>query len=290
MKLTRKEFQWHLENKISPGIKKMTRDRMKAIVMHAGLQGRHAPKWRKKYRDHFNGAWTRGKGSKLSFTNYIQLVIASGLTLPSQIGTHNGDWQLARWTDTGPYTLKSCRFVTAEENREDKEVNGGHAAAGDKNRGKTKETDEGIARRAASAEKEFILISPECEIFEGQALGAFCRKMKLSFSIMSEVCRGLKDHHRGWLGTYIDLTGIYTNGKFKLPKSVKKHQLRIRTLLAEDKFKNAKECVLFSPEGKEFRAYNLAELCERFGLTKPLMSLVCRGLATHHKGWTGHYV
>ena len=38
-----------------------------------------------------------------------------------QVGKRRGEYQLARFGDTGPYALGNCRFITSEENLREKD-------------------------------------------------------------------------------------------------------------------------------------------------------------------------
>ena len=44
-----------------------------------------------------------------------------------------------------------------------------------------------------------------------------------------------------------------------------------------------------SPEGKVHKGKNLTEFCRQYDLDQRLMSQVCLGNQSHHKGWTGAY-
>jgi hypothetical protein len=54
--------------------------------------------------------------------------------------------------------------------------------------------------------------------------------------------------------------------------------------------KNSRSFIVYSPSGKKFKGTNLKEFARTHDLDPGHMFAVCRGDASHHKGWTGKYV
>lgn len=57
----------------------------------------------------------RLEGSTLSLSQYIRKIKEAGIT-PYDIGHGSESYQLSRYNDEGPYTVRSCRFITKTEN------------------------------------------------------------------------------------------------------------------------------------------------------------------------------
>jgi len=68
----------------------------------------------------------------LTFDEYLFKVFEAGITI-EQIGKGIDDYQLARYTDSGPYTVDSCRYVTHRVNREEWISNGGQLSSSNNN-------------------------------------------------------------------------------------------------------------------------------------------------------------
>jgi phage tail tube protein FII len=98
--------------------------------------------WKKKYRQHLKDAKRRGIPSLLSLEDYMKKVEAVGMTSPDQIGKHKGQFVLGRYTDEGPYTRESCRFIPCEDNLTEAFDNGRHDNWIALRQGKTKENSE----------------------------------------------------------------------------------------------------------------------------------------------------
>lgn len=60
----------------------------------------------------------RMEGSTLTFEQYILKLKEVGIT-PEQVGNSIDSYHLSRYNDEGPYTHKSCRFITKKENLEE---------------------------------------------------------------------------------------------------------------------------------------------------------------------------
>lgn len=82
--------------------------------------------WYVKYKQHLKDARRRGIVSNLEYEDYVQKVNGAGITEPEQIGKHRGQFVLGRFTDEGPYTKDSCRFIPSEENLKEAFANGRH--------------------------------------------------------------------------------------------------------------------------------------------------------------------
>lgn len=80
-----------------------------------------------KWKDRFNRKKNHSKADKiefhLTFNDYLYKCYKANLNNPNQINT-KGNWQevynLARYKDLGGYTLDNCRFITHEENFQEK--------------------------------------------------------------------------------------------------------------------------------------------------------------------------
>lgn len=57
----------------------------------------------------------RFQKSNLTFEQYLNKLVEAGIT-PSNVGKRSTDYSLSRINDEGPYTQKSCRFITTRAN------------------------------------------------------------------------------------------------------------------------------------------------------------------------------
>ena len=76
--------------------------------------------WKTKYQK----ANSRGTHFLLTFEEYLYKAYEAGLTCPSQIGTKGNQdrvYNLSRFEDKGLYTVENCRFITAAENRRERD-------------------------------------------------------------------------------------------------------------------------------------------------------------------------
>lgn len=135
----------------------------------------------------------RRKVRPLTFDEYVSKLIEAGIT-PHQVGRTNGSYQLGRITDSGDYTIDSCRFITQVQNLIERTLNGGTERGASKNRGKTSadtewlarraenyrgrtaETHEHIARMADTRAKHFSFIHENGDIMQGKNLRKYCRE------------------------------------------------------------------------------------------------------------------
>jgi hypothetical protein len=192
--------------------------------MENGLSPEHTNDWNQKYRNHLVNARKRGLESDLTFEDYLDLIVDAGIAEPSSVGRSLNQFQLGRLGDTGNYTKSSCRFITAEQNILEKKQNGGTANVGKKSgewrRGLTKETNETIARQAASMTgrtkethagvaaqaaklaKNFVLTAPDGTVHTGNNVSEFSDRHGLNKFSLYNVFSGKQSNHKGWTGHY----------------------------------------------------------------------------------------
>lgn len=200
------------------------------ILSDFGLSLEDSSGWTIKYNCLKKSAKKNGIECQLSFYEYMYKVVQAGITELNQIGRSDGHYQMARLGDVGDYTVDSCRFVTAQQNRFERIQNGGLATAIEKGvktksgrdkttheylaiagikisnalKGRTAETHDGVASMALKLSKKFRLVDPQGVVHIGQNLKKFCRENNLSPNIMSEICRTGKKHKIGWSGEYVE--------------------------------------------------------------------------------------
>lgn len=178
--------------------------------------------WHKKYVTLRANAPKRGVLMKLTFAQYKRLAKRAGITDPEQIGNKPGKFQMGRKGDKGNYEWGNCRFITLEQNREEQHQNGGNIRGALKRKGYTKDNRPAIAamaedfrtrskkthayirRRAKKVSKGFVAFSPEGKKYTGVNLTEFCEKHGLSQGNMSNVCRGTREHYKGWTVKYVE--------------------------------------------------------------------------------------
>lgn len=193
------------------------KDKIQAVE-HAGYSSRDYQDWYEKYRRHSKHAEQRAIPSYLSFGDYLQKAKEAGLNQPDQIGVKTGQYHLSREGDgETPYANETCRFLVGGDNRRESFANNCHSDLV----GQTKETSERVRKisesligrnksndpyRADVANKisnDFVLTSPSGETIQGRNLKEFCHNNGLSQGLMSMVCNGKRNHHRGWTGYYV---------------------------------------------------------------------------------------
>jgi hypothetical protein len=212
-------------------------DEATAVLKKFAFDVRYEKEWRYKYQNLRSSAVKRNVNMCLSFRQYIKLAKKAGLKEPSQIGRTSVDnYQMGRIGDTGDYEWGNCRFITMEQNKNEKIANGGQERASQKIRGRNKFNNEGYARVSASKigrtkendvgrritseklkgrkrpasdfesrTKRFVVVSPSGKKYTGKDLTAFCRKHDLIQSCMSRAVRGKQASHRGWTGKYLEI-------------------------------------------------------------------------------------
>ena len=67
--------------------------------------------WRKMHK--------RQPESDISFFEYLDMMQEAGLR-PSMVGLRRGQYHMARYNDSGPYTKGNCRFIPQEENQKER--------------------------------------------------------------------------------------------------------------------------------------------------------------------------
>lgn len=191
--------------------------------------------WRLKWNNFCKFKIVKDIENEITFPLYMAKAKTAGLTSPSDIGQHRGQYQMGRKTDRGPYTKASCRFITVEQNQKERKLNGGTAIAIEKaarvRRGQTKETDEHIESMAKKLSgrttdshaylveagkkrgRAFVVYSPRGKKYFGQSLNAFCKEHDLGQASMSLLCRGLRDEYKGWTGSYVEELKPWYNTK-----------------------------------------------------------------------------
>ena len=65
----------------------------------------------------------RIKESTLTFEEYLYKMKEAGIR-PVNLGNENYDYHLSRYTDDGPYTKNSCRFILKKNNLKEQVENG----------------------------------------------------------------------------------------------------------------------------------------------------------------------
>jgi len=142
--------------------------------------------WRRKYNDLRNNAIERGRMCYLSFGQYMSLAVEAGLRKPSDIGRAKGKFQMSRVGDRGDYIKGNCRFLTVEENQQEK-------------------VDSGITKIGAfKRSKPFVAVSPTGKKYKSRNLVLFAKKHDLHRQSMCRVFLGERPHHKGWTGKYTD--------------------------------------------------------------------------------------
>jgi hypothetical protein len=198
--------------------------RRKALTYY-GFDPQDLTVWRHKWFRLVQRSRAEDKECTLTFIDYISLAKAAGLTSPDQIGRSQGQYQMGRLGDTGGYILGNCRFITMQQNQDERKQNGGTAIAVEKaakiRRGQTKENNKSIRSMAKKLNgrtadeydylrvaglrrgKRFRVVSPTGIVYKGDSLNAFCKEHNLSQASMSLVCRGKKNQYFGWTGKYL---------------------------------------------------------------------------------------
>lgn len=88
-----------------------------------------------KYRFFVKDAKSKGVKCLLTFDEYLRKAFEANLTSHEQIGRHNEQYNMGRYTDSGDYAVDTCRFITKLENLKERKVNGGAAEAAKKHSG-----------------------------------------------------------------------------------------------------------------------------------------------------------
>jgi hypothetical protein len=115
----------------------------------------------------------------------MKLAKRAGIKHPDQIGKAVSEFQMGRLGDVGDYVWGNCRFITTAQNLSERALNGGDVEIGNK-----------LARG-------YHVTSPRWVSYIGNNLRGLCRIHGLDYSCMKAVCGGIKEHHKGWVGTYV---------------------------------------------------------------------------------------
>ena len=170
-----------------------------------GFKLRDVPALRLKWATHKGNALRRGIVSTLSFAHYCSLAKKAGITSSSEIGISPGKFQLGRIGDQGRYSLKTCRFITAEQNRTECDTNGGYVAGGRKQKGRSKATHGYHRERSVRLARYFLAVNNAGVRVLGRNVSEFCREFSLNQGRLSLLARtsSLKSH-KGWRMKYLD--------------------------------------------------------------------------------------
>ena len=98
--------------------------RRKEFLVSKALDIQDTAAWVQKWHTLQYHCKKNGKPFELSFYEYIELALEASLTAPSQIGRDLDSYQLARYGDQGGYSIGNCRFITKQENLEERITSG----------------------------------------------------------------------------------------------------------------------------------------------------------------------
>lgn len=157
-----------------------------------GLDSTLVDVWLRKWRNLYPNAAHKGAKCLLTFEQYIDLAIDAGITQPSQIDKTKGSYSLGRVGDIGNYEIGNCRFITVEQNLDERGLNGGDDAISQKLEG----------RVPLGIVKSFILVSPDGVEYRGTNMSEFCRQFGLRPNSVSALCLGKVQTYKGWTGRY----------------------------------------------------------------------------------------
>lgn len=174
------------------------------ILVKYGYNVSDRKTWAVKWQRLSYNARIEGRESFLTFRQYIKLAAKAGIISPKQIGYMPGNYQMGRVGDKGDYIWGSCRFITTEQNREEKHQNGGTAEMARKKTGQNKHNSAALNRMATHRSRNFALYSPDGKKYTGRNLLEFCKHHGLAHSSIAQVCSGYLKQNRGWTGTYTD--------------------------------------------------------------------------------------
>ena len=170
----------------------------KDLLEEVGLNPEDTKAWASKYHGHRSHTTERGLQSHITPLIFFTKVVEAGLTKPDQIGRRRGQHVLGRVGDVGDYISDTCRFISVEQNNQERIANGGMAAGAKKRTGRTKESHPGLAAMADKKSKDYIVTDPNGNIFDVHNLNAFCKDNDLHKGHLYNVCNGKIKHHKGW--------------------------------------------------------------------------------------------
>lgn len=230
--------------------------------------------WYGKWRNLRSNAKLRGAVCRLTFKEYLQLAVDAGLTSPDQIGKTLGKYQMGRYTDSGDYTIESCRFITFEHNQAEKAINGGLESQANALRGRTSATDPSV-KRSADARRGRTKETHEYLRISGEK-----RKGRTAQTHESVARMARKKTGR----TAATDSGIQSMVEKRTGRTKQSHEY-----LQSISVKKSRSFVAFSPYGVRHEGSNAKEFALTHGLNQSELSKVFRGEVRQHKGWTGHY-
>ena len=192
---------------------------------------------------------------------------------------NNGTGILRNMTDGGDGV---SGYVFSEEMKRNFSINRKGRKMSEEAKKKISIAKTGVSPSQATKEKlsqshsrnKYELIAPGGKIYICMNLTVFGREHGLSRSDLSSLVRGRRKTHKGWRGKTLDgAIGNYSHAQSTLEK------MRSSNI----------QCIyeLQSPSGKIYTTTSVRQFAKEHQLDQPALSKVVRGLAAHHKGWTG---
>lgn len=74
------------------------------------------------------------------------------------------------------------------------------------------------------------------------------------------------------------------------PERKKIQSEKMKIYWAGNPHPSAKQILLLSPQGQEYKILNYAKFCKEYNLSKQCICKVLQGKQKHHKGWVGKYL
>ena len=72
-----------------------------------------------KARDAWRKLYSRQPESTITFDEYLTMIQEAGLR-PNMVGLRRGQYHLARFNDSGAYSVSNCRFIPQEQNQKER--------------------------------------------------------------------------------------------------------------------------------------------------------------------------
>jgi hypothetical protein len=136
----------------------------------------------------------------------------------------------------------------------------------------TQATREKISQ--SNSRNKYELIASDGKIYVCMNLTVFGREHGLRRSALSNLVQGRRKTHKGWRGKILDgAMGNYSHAQSTLEK--------MRSSNIQYTYE------LQSPSGTIYTTTSTTQFAKEHNLSQPALSKVVRGLAAHHKGWTG---
>ena len=195
---------------------------------------------------------------------------------------NNGTGILRNMTDGGDGV---SGYVFSEEMKRNFSINRKGRKMSEEAKKKMSIAKTGVTPSQATREKlsqshsrnKYELIAPNGKIYICMNLTVFGREHGLSRNALSALVRGRRKTHKGWRGKTLDgVIGNYSHAQATLEK------MRSGNI----------QCTyeLQSPSGKIYTTTSVTQFAKEHQLGQPALSKVVRGLAAHHKGWTGRII